>query len=241
MSYADITRNDRNPVKRFLQRRRLSDAISLIHCSTQPRNIIDFGAGDGELCRLLTARFPDSRIFCYEPTLSLRQEAAALLKDTPSVVIVNALDALPAGEGDLVFCMEVFEHLPARQTTDALAAIHRLLSPVGTAMIGVPVEVFAPAVFKGVFRMTRSRGTYDANIRNIVRAALGFPPRDRPVAEIMESTPYYYEHLGFDHRKLRQQLQEQFLVRRTVGSPAKLLPTWLNSELYFLLQKRLEN
>jgi trans-aconitate methyltransferase len=237
MSYADITRNDRNPVKRFLQRRRLSDALSLIKEPAQPRTIIDFGAGDGELCRILASRFPKARIFCYEPAPSLREDAVALLRDIPQVVIAAAVDALPQGAGDLVFCMEVFEHLPDQQTADALKAIHRLLSPEGTALVGVPVEVFAPAMLKGMFRMTRRRGDFDANVSNIVRAALGFPPRDRPVAEIMESAPYYYQHLGFDHRRLRRQLKERFRILRTVGSPVKAFPAWLNSEVYFLLQK----
>ena len=70
MCYADITRNDRNPIKRFFQRRRLSDALALAGMSASPRNIIDFGAGDGEFCRLLANRFPDARIFCYEPVSS---------------------------------------------------------------------------------------------------------------------------------------------------------------------------
>jgi trans-aconitate methyltransferase len=241
MNYADITRNDRNPVKRFLQRRRLSDALSLVEAHAQPRTIIDFGAGDGELCRILASRFPMAKIFHYDPAPSLRTEAVALLKDIPSVVIAATVDELPQGAGDLVFCMEVFEHLPDRQTADALAAIQRLLSPAGTALVGVPVEVFAPAMLKGMFRMTRRRGDFDANIGNIARAAFGFPPRDRPVAEIMESAFYYYHHLGFDHRRLRRQLMERFHLLRTVGSPMKAFPAWLNSEVYFVLQKAMQN
>jgi trans-aconitate methyltransferase len=241
MSYADITRNDKSFVKRFVQRRRLADAFSLIPKNINPRTIIDFGAADGELCRQLASRFPEARIFCYEPAISLRQEAVALLKDIPSVVIAATVDELPQGEGDLLFCMEVFEHLPVQQTTDALTAIHKLLSKEGAALLGVPVEVFLPALFKGLFRMTRRYSAFDANLKNILLATCGFPPRERPVEEITEGAPYHFQHLGFDYRRFRQQLEEYFTIRRIVGSPAKFLPPWLNSELYFVLQKAIRD
>jgi SAM-dependent methyltransferase len=237
MPYADITRNDRNPVKRFLQRRRLADALSLVQSSVPPRTIIDFGAGDGELCRLLAGRFPESKIVCYEPTPSLRQEAAVLLSDVSSVVICASVDELSFAEADLLFCLEVFEHLPARQTEEALAAIRRLLAPDGIAVIGVPVEVHAPAIAKGLFRMTRRYGDFDANAKNILRAAAGRPPGGRPVIELSDGAPYHQPHLGFDHRRLRRQLDEHFAILRTVGSPAKHLPAWLNSEVYFVVRK----
>jgi SAM-dependent methyltransferase len=236
--YADITRNDRSSVKRFLQRRRLADALSLVQSGEPPKTIIDFGAGDGELCRLVADRFPESKVICYEPTPSLRQEAAVLLSDVPSVMICASIAELPIAEADLLFCMEVFEHLPARQTEDALAAICRLLSPDGVAVIGVPVEVHAPAIAKGLFRMTRRYGAFDANAKNILRAAAGRPPCDRPIIEIHDGAPYHQPHLGFDHRRLRRQLEGNFSIFRTVGSPAKYLPAWLNSEVYFLVKKR---
>jgi hypothetical protein len=224
MRYADITRNDKNPIKRFLQRRRLSDALSLVRKIASPRTIIDFGAGDGEFCRLLAGRFPEAGIFCYEPTLELRQEAAARLQDIPSVVIVDVVEALPKNDADLVFCMEVFEHLPARQTADA-----------------VPIEIFAPALVKALFRMTRRFGSFDTQPKNVFRAILGNPPGDRPLVELAADAPYHYFHMGFDYRDLRRKLQEQFIFQKEIGSPAKWLPPWLNSEVYYILRKKAES
>ena len=237
MTYRDITRNDKNPIKRLVQRRRLADALSLVGSDARPRTIIDFGAGDGELCKRLAARFRGARILCYEPVAWLRAEAAALVADTASVVIASRLDQLPAGEGDLVFCMEVFEHLPPRQTAEAIDAIDRVLADEGLAVIGVPLEVFAPALLKGLFRMARRYGEFDAVAGNVVLAVLGNPPGDRPVAEIAPGLPYHFHHLGFDHRRLRGQLEERFAILRTAGSPFRLLGTWLNSEVYYVLRK----
>ena len=57
MTYSDITFNDRNPIKRWLQRRRLESAISFAGSSLKlGATICDFGAGNGELCKLILGR-----------------------------------------------------------------------------------------------------------------------------------------------------------------------------------------
>ena len=99
------------------------------------------------------------------------------------------------------------------------------------------MEVFAPALIKGAFRMTRRPGAFDAKPWTILRAALGSPPRTRPVSEIASGLPYHFHHLGFDHRQLRRQLEERFRVEQVACSPAPLLGTLLNSEMYFLVRK----
>lgn len=66
---------------------------------------------------------------------------------------------------NLVFCLEVFEHLPSEETTDALRQIYDLLRPDGKLIIGVPVEVGVPALYKVIFRMSRKYGGFDANIK----------------------------------------------------------------------------
>jgi hypothetical protein len=66
----------------------------------------------------------------------------------------------------------------------AIAAIHRLLKPAGIAVIGVPHELFLPALFKGLFRASRRYGEFDAIPGNIFKALTGRPPLQRPVAEI---------------------------------------------------------
>jgi SAM-dependent methyltransferase len=237
MPYASLTRNDRNPLKRFLQRRRMRDALALTGRLGACTTIVDFGAGDGEACKHLAARFPDARIFCYEPCPALREEAKANLRDTPRAVIVGELTAMPRGQCDLVLCMEVFEHLPPEQTEQSLSAIDALLCPEGAALIGVPVEVFLSALAKGAFRMTRRRGDFDARLGNVLRATLGRPPRERPLSEISPGLPYHFYHLGFDHRRLRRQLEAKFKLQGAAGSPLPLVGAWLNSEIYYLVRK----
>ncbi len=236
MSYANLTRNDRNPLKRFLQRCRLRDALSLTACHDH-QAIVDYGAGDGETCKHLAALFPHVRIFCYEPCQALREEAVEHLAGIPNAVIAAELHELPMGQCDLVLCMEVFEHLPPEQTEESLSTLHGLLRPGGIAVIGVPLEIYLPALLKGAFRMTRRWGEFDARPLNVLRAAIGRPPQDRPLSEIAPGLPYHFHHLGFDHRRLRRQIEARFTLQRVAGSPLPLLGPLINSEIYYLVRK----
>jgi hypothetical protein len=86
--------------------------------------------------------------------------------------------------------------------------------------------------------MTRRLGSFDTIPKKILHAVLGRPPQDRPIVELSADAPYYHLHLGFDHRNLQKRLEEQFHIERTVPSPMKILPFWLNSEVYFIAGKK---
>ncbi len=238
MAYAEITTRDPNPVKRWLQRRRLADAVAIVK-RAQSRDrlrVLDFGAGDGELIRQI-ADAPSIEAWAYEPAPSLMDEARKKLAGLEGVVLTENLDFVASGTFDYVFCLEVFEHLPEKETADAIAQIHRLLKPEGTAVIGVPHELFAPAMFKGLFRMFRRFGEFDARPGHIMRAALGRPPLRRPSGEISPGLAYHPHHLGFDYRVLRDVLQTRFRLEKKWFSPFPLLGAALNSEVYFMLRK----
>ena len=118
---------------------------------------------------------------------------------------------------------------------DALAKIQHLLKDGGTFFVGVPNELFVPALVKGLFRVTRRYGAFDARFGNVFRAAIGRPPQRRPVKEIASGLPYHFHHLGFDHRKLRVLLSGTFDLVRQFGSPTGI--NLLDSEIYFVLKK----
>ena len=239
MAYADITIRDRNPVKRWLQRRRFSDAMKVLRGARLRDDrfrVLDFGAGDGELVhQLISIASIEASVF--EPTPALMAEAREKLARLDSVVFAESLDSLESGVFDYVFCLEVFEHLPEAETVKAIAEIHRLLKPDGVAVIGVPHELFLPAMLKGLFRMFRRYGDFDARPSNILSAFRGRPPSQRPIAEISPGHSYHFHHLGFDYRARERLLQEQFRLVKKWFSPFPILGAALNSEVYFLLRK----
>jgi SAM-dependent methyltransferase len=237
-TYADLTVRDRSAVKRWVQRRRLRDALRpLHHCDGGERlRVLDYGAGNGELVRQIAA-LRDVEAWVFEPTPELMAEARAHLAGQPSVTFIDHTHGTAAAGFDLVFCLEVFEHLPEAPTCAAAAEIHRLLKPGGLAVVGVPNELYAPALLKGLFRMGRRFGEFDAQPGNVVSAALGRPPADRPVVEIAPGLPYHPHHLGFDHRRLERALRERFVLVERWFSPLRFGGPALNTEVYLLLRK----
>ena len=237
MAYADMTIRDRNPLKRWLHRRRLSDALAVLSNTTSRDRlrILDFGAGDGELVRQMASIAPIAA-WVYEPTPSVMAEAKESLSGLERVTFVESLASVESAFFDYVFCLEVFEHLPEKETLAAIAEIRRLLKSSGIAVIGVPHELFAPALFKGIFRMSRRYGDFDASLRHILAATLGCPPLLRPTSEISLGLAFHSHHLGFDFRVLEQKLREHFEVEKKWFSPVPFLGVALNSEVYFLLR-----
>lgn len=239
MSYADLTVADRNRIKRWLQRRRLQSAVTLApDLRETPRVVCDFGAGNGEFCKLLIGRYPQARVICYEPSSDLFGEARDNLKGLPMIEVTQALATIPAGTVDLLFCLEVFEHLPERETLDVFRTAETLLASGGAMIIGVPVEIGIPAIYKGLFRMTRRYGDFDANVRNVVMAAVGRPPTERPLDEVEPGLRFHPYHIGFDVRAFRKTLADFFVIERVSASPFPPFGAWLNPEAYFVVRKR---
>jgi SAM-dependent methyltransferase len=232
VAYADITVNDRNPVKRWLQRRRLRDALRVAGRGRDARwagSVLDFGGGDATLCVDVKHRFPRTRVVCYEPSESIRAQAEEVARGTG----VEVLGAVPEGTTyDVVLCCEVFEHLPREPMLEALATLRRLLAPGGLLVLGVPNEVHAVGLAKGLFRMLRRRGAYDARWDTVLPAALGRPRADRPVLDL-DGLPFIYPHTGFDFRSFAETVRGAGFAREAAyGSPFHLLPLALNSEVY---------
>ena len=236
MSYAALTREDRNPVKRWLQARRLADAVALVEPARAQR-IVDYGGGDGAATARLAARFPDAEIVCFEPAPFLRAEAEAQLAAVPQARVVADEGELPDGWAQTALCLEVLEHLPEAETARALETLARVLAPGGVLVLGVPLEIGPMALAKGMFRRGRRPGDFDAAWGNIWAAARGRPPIGRPVEPIAAGRAYHPHHLGFDHRRLLTQLAPRFRVVRRTGSPfGRLLPP-ANAELYIVAVK----
>lgn len=239
MAYANITFKDKNPVKRWLHRRRLVSAIKAVKLPTlSPPVICDFGAGNGELCKRLAERYPGAGLICYEPSPALLNEAKENLKTIPNVRFLQDIGGMEPESIDLLFSLEVFEHLPDKETHAALKTIHTLLKSKGQLIIGVPMEIGIPALYKGAFRMVRRYGAFDANFHHVFLALIGRPPTDRPVNEITPGFNYYFEHLGFDYRRLLEMLKQTFDVRpQKWVSPFSIFGPWVMPEIYFSMIK----
>lgn len=237
MAYANSTFNDRNAAKRWIHRRRLVIAAQLAReFYAGFGRVCDYGSGNGELTKVLRSFEPNLRVDCYDPTPSLLEEARANLRGLHDIGFCSSLSQLQGATYDVVFSLEVFEHLPPKETLDALDAISRLLKSGGIAIIGVPVEIGLAAAYRGVFRALRRLGAYDATPRNILMSVLGKPPGDRPCSEIAPGFHYYGPHMGFDYRVLKSVLAERAEILRQSTSPLRGLGPSLMPEVYFVIR-----
>ncbi len=238
-SYADITTDDPNLVKRWLQNRRLDDAlwhVGVERGSDFDGRMLDYGGGDGALCRRFLTRFPAASVVSFDPSTTMLAEAVGGSQVT-AVQAVGSTGPLETGSFDVITCCEVVEHLPVAQIDEALEEIFRLLSPEGLLVLGVPNELYLMALGKGVFRMVRRSGQYDARWDTVLPAAKGHPRMDRPVHEI-DSLPFIYPHTGFDYRTTLADLHRHgFRVEGSHGSPIRRGPRFLNTELYLVCRK----
>lgn len=236
LSYSNITFLDKNPIKRWLQRKRLISAIKILGTSDCAKRICDFGAGNGELCKGLAEKFPAAKIICYEPTPSLLLEARENLREFGErIEFCSDAKDLENQTFDIILCLEVFEHLPKIETISALKIISEILHNEGKFVIGVPVEVGIPAVYKGLFRMIRRYGAFDANIKNVFLALIGYPPVDRPVSEISPGLSFYFEHMGFNHKILAHEFLKYFKLVGVSTSPFGKPISFLMPEINYLL------
>jgi 2-polyprenyl-3-methyl-5-hydroxy-6-metoxy-1,4-benzoquinol methylase len=157
MAYAEITVRDPNPIKRWLQRRRFRDALAILYDadSTKLLKILDFGGGDGELFFSAIAAAPNACVYLHEPNLSLLKGAKEKLSAWEDVYFTSDIGSVDKQSFDYVYCLEVFEHLPLEPTRQAISLIYESLKPGGFAIVGMPHKLFAPALLKGLFRMSR--------------------------------------------------------------------------------------
>lgn len=237
MNYSDITINDPNPIKRFLQNSRFKDALTLYPLPQNEQTVLDFGGGDGELALRLAEIDLKSSFICYEPAASMLEQAKKRLLGKKRISLTSTLTSILPNSVDIIYSLEVFEHLPDKETDEALQIIHRILKPNGLVIIGVPNELFLAALYKGIFRMSRRPGEFDADFRNILKCTIGSPPDKRPIGEISPGKNYHFHHLGFDHRALKNKLAQTFTLKKHVYSPASILGSWLSPEVYYVLQK----
>jgi SAM-dependent methyltransferase len=239
VSYTEGVFRDRNPIKRWLQQQRLHSAIGFARKARESvRCVLDFGAGSGELCKYLVNEYPNATIICYEPCSDLLEEAKIELKGLPRVEFHASFDSIPQGQVDLLFCLEVFEHIPLSMRARSLGEVGALLAEDGEAVFGVPVEVGLPALYKGMFRMSRRYGAFDAKPKHVLMALLGMPPKDRPIGYLPPDVEVHNEHMGFDHRVFRRALGEQFTMTKASASPFPVLGTAKCPEGYLMVRNR---
>ena len=236
LSYAERTRDDANAIKQFIHNDRFDFATSIFQQFSSQRSLstLDFGAGDGELIRRL-AKLTSEDLVAYEPAPTFQAQLAQNLSQSLGARIVSNLSQI-TDQFDIIFCLEVLEHLPRESLNSTIETIKHLLKDDGVFVLSVPHEIHLPALAKGIFRMVRRFGAFDAQPINVFRATMGWKIY-RPLSQMSDHLPYHFDHIGFDYRELEALCATHFSEIKRTFRPIPIVGSLFNSEVYFILRK----
>ncbi len=108
--------------------------LAIEHLLPHAGTILDFGAGDGYLIRLLCER--GQRVAAYEPSSGRAANLQARLQDCPGFAGIRGPDT---GETfDMVIMAEVIEHILDEEYEATLSRLAALVRPAGLLVITTP-------------------------------------------------------------------------------------------------------
>lgn len=108
--------------------------LAIEHLLPRDGRVLDFGAGDGYLIRLLCER--GHRAAAYEPSEGRSENLAKLLKDSPG--FLGVANASSTESFETVVMAEVIEHILDEQLDATLTRIAQLTMPAGLLVVTTP-------------------------------------------------------------------------------------------------------
>lgn len=209
---------------------------------------LDYGCGDGTFLGLLMNGESAPRVAVgAELTPSIVDDCRERFKAQKGLhfVLIEDLERpLHQGAYDVVYCMEVLEHVidPAAM----LDTFERLLAPGGTLVISVPIETGIPVAVKQLVRRLagwRGIGHYPGTT--------GYTPIEMLRSVFARSTQHitrpvhgredgstFHDHKGFNWRVLRKLIDAQFDLVRESTSPVQWLGPQLGTQRWLIARKR---
>lgn len=211
--------------------------------------LLDYGCGDGTFLALVHDLFPGAT--GADVDVAQTDDCARRLAHLPlTFTTADRLDASHASVYDVVTCMEVLEHCLDDERRRVVAELARLVRPGGVVIVSVPIEVGPSLAGKQIGRAIAAwRGLGDYRHREtyrpleLARMVLAVPGTSihRPSYSAVSpngASYRYYGHKGFDWRVLREELKQEFEIRRTQFSPMPWMRSLLNSQVWFVCERR---
>lgn len=233
--YADLTTRNPSFLKRFSHSKRFDMALELLAIDRNDK-VLDYGTGDGfMLAKLLSAN--PQLVVGYEPTENAYQElqeATSKIADK-RVKITNYVNHLEPQSFDKVCCLEVLEHLTEENQRKALLDIRSALKDAGFVVASVPIEIGLSGLLKNFARWILRQQHRNSTVVNILKSFIGWKI-DRG------NDAFILSHIGFDYRNLEKLFTfVGFGVKQRRFSPLQGLGGFLNSQVFFVLQKSKAN
>ncbi len=213
--YSSYTYNSSSFIQRWVHIKRFSDAIRLLDiCETD--RLLDYGCGDGWLLKRIREKCNNIELLGFEPVEDLFTQAINNADGTNIKVVKDIIGV--SGSFTKISCLETCEHLPQPELDKLLENIKRLLSPIGSVLISVPIETGLPALIKNGYRILKKEKKHNLSLNRFFRTLIGLPV-ERIIGELEPGIRYYYSHVGFNHSVFERKLTENFRIVKRSFSP----------------------
>jgi len=234
LNYASYTRNTTEPLKRIAHGRRYEQLLRIIAAPFPGDKVLDYGCGDGHLFSHLLGSVPAEKLVGYDPSPDLLAQAdAAVVAGSSLTANIDGLKAKHRHSFNLIYCVEVCEHLTDKALEELFENLAELAAPHARIIFGVPIETGPSGFLKSMYRTVRG-DRQAATFTKAVRALFGLP-----ISRKVTDVEWYGHHTGFSHSRLRKKLVSHgFVVKRSSCLPFTLFGLALNNEIYFTCSRR---
>ena len=237
LTYEEHTVKSKNIVKRWLHRQRFAASFRLLQLEPGQR-FLDYGCGDGELSLQISHVFPGIEIVAFDPATDLYQQAKRKLANQNNILVSKDFSNV-VGTFDRIACLETVEHLPPPELLRVFKNIHSVLEPEGFCLFTFPIEHGLAALPKNSYRIAAKRDKY-ATIDRAMRSALGLAISREP-QERLSDCNYIYSHVGFDCRKMINQIAEYFSITDIKVLPLGTITLGLGNSVAVIVKRKIEN
>jgi SAM-dependent methyltransferase len=236
----------RNRILQWSHRSRFEMARRMVEPYAGGR-LLDYGCGDGTFLAMVHDLFP--RATGAEIARTRVEECRTRLHSFPAIDFTLTTDlARPEHDHryDVVLCTEVLEHCLDSAVDAALDDFSRTVSPTGTVIISVPVEIGPALALKQLVRSIAAwqrLGDYEhrekysfAEFRMMLtaneRTQIERPVYSSSIAPDVDLK--HHGHKGFNWRILESKIRRRFAIRKIYFSPLDGAGRWFASQIWFV-------
>lgn len=230
-------------IVRYPHQMRIQTAVKAA-IRASPSTLLDYGAGDGKVViEAIRAGLPETTsIVAFEPVEHFRKkllDAAAQAGVMDRIELVGNRADLAGRSFDYVLCLSVLEHMPLPERAAFYDICERTVTPTGTILIDVPIEVGPTLLVKALARITLKGRSKEYGLGELVRVSFGGLVFDPGRFDLADTRTWIHDHRGFDYRLLRRELAHHFTIGSEVTTPLGVVPGPLgNQEVFFTLKRR---
>jgi len=222
---------------RFAHKKRNIYIANLIS-TFNPKTLIDYGAGDGELYKNLDLKAL-SKVVLFDPDMHMIKQLNSNLgrmSGFDRCIVTNKINT-PLPKYDLILCLEVLEHLPMPERIKFYKFCSSSLTSKGTCIIEVPVE-YGPILLLKEFGRKYFKGrSTEYGFKELCMASFFGVIKDKHNRfDSHDNRTSISPHHGFDLFKFVMELRYYGNVKFLYNSPFKFLPKIFNQSVVIQFQ-----